>query len=68
MTGGTTRPTSGVVTTTTIDKYGRTAIYLYYDRKMWNVYLSGDAHVDTLSGAGQYEYGATVDVSATAKT
>ena len=68
LTGGTTRPTSGVVTTTTIDKYGRTAIYLYYDRKMWNVYLSGDAHVDTLSGAGQYEYGATVDVSATAKT
>lgn len=68
LTGGTTRPTSGAVTTTTIDKYGRTAIYLYYDRKMWNVYLSGDAHVDTLSGAGQYEYGATVDVSATAKT
>jgi len=68
LTGGTTRPTSWAVATTTIDKYGRTAIYLYYDRNMWNVYLSGDAHVDTLSGAGQYEYGATVNVSATAKT
>ena len=68
LTGGITRPTSGAVTTTTIDKYGRTAIYLYYDRNMWNVYLSGDAHVATLSGAGQYEYGATVNVSATAKT
>lgn len=68
LTGWTTRPTSGAVTTTTIDKYGRTAIYLYYDRNMWNVYLSGDAHVATLSGAGQYEYGATVNVSATAKT
>lgn len=67
-TGGTTRPTSWAVTTTTIDKKGRTAIYLYYDRKLRTVYLSGDAHIDTLNGAGQYEYGANVTVSATAKT
>ena len=68
LTGSTTRPTSWAVTTTTIDKYGRTAIYLYYDRNMLNVYLSGDAHIATLSGAGQYEYGATVNVDATVKT
>ena len=68
LTGGTTRPASGAVATTTIDKKGRTVIYLYYDRKLRNVYLSGDVHVDTLNGSGQYEYGATVDVSATAKT
>ena len=43
-------------------------IYFYYDRNMWNVYLSGDAHVATLSGAGAYKYGADVTVSATAKT
>lgn len=68
MTGGTTRPTSGAVTTTKIDKKGRTEIYLYYDRKLRTVYLSGDAHINTLNGAGQYEYGADVEVSATAKT
>lgn len=68
LTGGTTRPTSGAVTTTKIDKKGRTAIYLYYDRKLRNVYLSGDAHIDTLNGAGQYEYGADVTVTATVKT
>lgn len=68
LTGGTTRPTSGAVTETKIDKKGRTEIYLYYDRKLRNVYLSGDAHIDTLSGAGQYEYGASVTVEATVKT
>lgn len=68
LTGSTTRPTSWAVTTTTIDKYGRTAIYLYYDRNMLNVYLSGDAHIATLSGAGQYEYGENVTVEATVKT
>jgi hypothetical protein len=35
---------------------------------MWNVYLSGDAHVATLNGSGAYKYGANVEVSATAKT
>jgi hypothetical protein len=35
---------------------------------MLNVYLSGDAYIATLSGAGQYEYGATVNVDATVKT
>lgn len=52
----------------TIDKHGNTVIYFYYDRNMWNVYLSGDAHVATLSGSGAYKYGADVTVSATAKT
>jgi len=52
----------------TIDKHGNTVIYFYYDRNMWNVYLSGDAHVATLSGSGAYKYGDDVTVSATAKT
>ena len=30
--------------------------------------MSGDAHIGTLSGAGQYEYGEEVTVSATVKT
>ena len=69
LTGGTTRPTSGAVTVTTIDKKGRTAIYLYYDRTNYTVTLSGDAHVDSLSWtwAREFEYGANVTVSATAK-
>jgi hypothetical protein len=41
---------------------------LYYDRNKLNVYLSGDAHIGTLSGDGQYEYGEEVTVSATVKT
>lgn len=64
----TSRPASGAVTSAKIAKDGSLEIYLYYDRKLRNVYLSGDAHIDTLSGAGQYEYGATVRVDATVKT
>ena len=63
-----TRPTSWAVTTAKIAKDGSLEIYLYYDRNKLNVYLSGDAHIGTLSGAGQYEYGEEVTVSATVKT
>jgi hypothetical protein len=35
---------------------------------MWNVYLSGDAHVATLTGYGEYKYGADVTVDMTAET
>ena len=63
-----TRPTSGAVTTAKIAKDGSLEIYLYYDRNKLNVYLSGDAHIDTLDGNGQYEYGEQVTVSATVKT
>ena len=68
LTGGTTRPAWAGVTTWNIEKDGSLKIYLYYDRINYNVYLSGDAGVDTLSGAGAYEYGATVTVTATPKT
>lgn len=66
--GTTTRPTTGKVTTGNIEKDGSLVINLYYDRNKWTVYLSGDAHVATLSGAGTYEYGKEVTVTATAKT
>lgn len=68
LNGSTTRPTSGKVTTGNIEKDGSLKIYLYYDRNKWKVTLEWDAHVDTLSGAGTYEYGADVTVQATAKT
>ena len=51
----------------TIDKHGTTVINLYYSRNSYNVYLSGDDHVDTLVGSGSYKYGQTVEISATAK-
>lgn len=52
----------------TIDKHGTTVIKLFYSRNNYNVYLSGDAHVDVLVGSGSYPYGADVTVTATAKT
>ena len=69
LTGGTTRPTSWSVTTGNIEKDGSLKIYLYYDRIKYTVTLSGDAHVDSLSWtwAREFEYGANVTVSATAK-
>ena len=68
MTGGPTRPTRGGMTQVNIDKHGTTEIYLYYTRDSYHVYLSGDAHVDTLTWEGDYRYGADVTVTATAKT
>lgn len=50
-----------------IDKHGTTEIFLFYSRNDYHVYLSGDAHVDTLVGSGAYKFGATVEISATAK-
>jgi hypothetical protein len=56
------------VTTVTIDRHGTTEIHIYYDRRMYHVYLSGDAHIGSLSGAGTYRFGDTVNVSATVKS
>ena len=61
-------PTSGKVTTGNIEKDGSLAIYLYYDRNKWTVSLSGDEHIDTLSGDGVYDYEQDVRVEAEAKT
>lgn len=66
--GDTTRPAWAWVTTGNIAKDGSLIINLYYDRHKWTVSLSGDVHVDTLSGAGVYDYEDIVNVSATAKT
>jgi hypothetical protein len=48
-----------------IDKYGHTHIYIYYTRNTFHVYLSGDAHITNLTGAGDYRYGETVTVTGT---
>ena len=53
--------------TTTIDKHGNTVINLYYDRNKHTVYLSGE-NVRKLEGYGEYDFGATVNVSAEANT
>lgn len=66
--GSTTRPTTWAVTETTIEKHGSRVIRLYYTRDTHTVSLSGDDHIATLTGSGTYEYGATVTVSATAKS
>lgn len=70
LTGGTTRPTSGATESTTINKSGTTEIYLYYNRNKFNVTLSGDSKINSLSRTWprEFEYGATVEVSATPKT
>ena len=56
------------VTTVTIDRHGTTEIHIYYDRSMYHVYLSGDANVLSLSGAGDYRFWDTVNVSAVVKS
>lgn len=64
----TVRPTTWAVETTTIEQHGYRVIKLYYTRNEHTVYLSGDAHIATLSGAGTFEYGKEVTVSATVKS
>jgi hypothetical protein len=61
-------PTDPKVTTGNIHKDGSLKIYLYYDRNRYDVNLSGDAHVATLTGAGTYDFQADVTVDMTAKT
>jgi len=56
------------VTTVTIDRHGTTEIHIYYDRSMYHVYLSGDAHVLSLTGDGDYRFWDTVNVSATVQS
>ena len=55
-------------TAITIDRHGTTEIYLFYDRDKFTVYLSGDQNVLSLSGAAEYTFWDTVNVSATVKS
>ena len=64
-THGTTKPTSGAVTTTTILANGTRIIDLYYNRNSYTVTLAKGTGVATVSGAGTYDYGATVNIDAT---
>jgi len=58
-------PIGDAQTVIKIDKYGHTHIYIYYTRNTFHVYLSGDAHITNLTGAGDYRYGETVTVTGT---
>ena len=67
LTGGTQRPTSGDVTTTTILADGSREIYLYYTRNTYALTLNNGTGVSGTTGAGTYEYGASVAINATVK-
>jgi hypothetical protein len=62
---GTTMPSSGAVTTTTILADGTRVINLYYTRDSYVVALSKGTGIASVSGAGTYEYGASVTLGAT---
>ena len=62
---GTTKPTSGAVTTTTILADGTRVISLYYSRDSYNVNLTAGTGISSTSGGGSKEYGANVSIDAT---
>ena len=64
-TKGTTKPTSGSVTTATVIGEGNLVIDLYYSRDIHTVTLTNGTGVSSTSGAGTYAYGATVSIDAT---
>lgn len=66
---GTSGPSGSGQTAITIDRHGTTEIYLFYDRGRFHVYLSGDEHIipSSLQGEGDYDFWATVNVSAEAE-
>ena len=64
-TKGTTKPSSGAVTTTTVSAAGDRVIDLYYSRDTHTVTLTKGAGIKSVSGEGTYEYGATVTLGAT---
>jgi hypothetical protein len=65
---GASGPSGSGQTAITIDRHGTTEIYLFYDRGTFHVYLSGDAHVTSLSGERDYRFWDTVNVSATVQS
>ena len=60
-----TKPTSGAAATTSILADGTTVINLYYTRDTHTVTLTKGTGISAVSGAGTYEYGATVNIDAT---
>ncbi len=64
-THGTTKPASGAVLTTTILPNGTRVIDLYYNRDTHTVTLSKGTGIASVTGAGTYEYGASVSINAT---
>jgi uncharacterized repeat protein (TIGR02543 family) len=67
-THGTTKPSSGAVTQTTILPDGTRVIDLYYTRDTHTVTLTKGTGIASVTGNGTYEYGATVTLGATMST
>ena len=65
---GTTKPSSGAVTTTAILADGTRVINLYYSRDTHTVTLTKGTGIASVTGAGTYEYGASVTLGATMST
>ena len=64
LTGSTSGPGT-VVTTTTIVSDGTRKIYLFYTRDTHTVTLTKGTGINTVTGAGTYEYGASVTINNT---
>ena len=67
-TNGTTKPSSGAVTTTTVLPDGSRVIDLYYNRNTYTLTLTKGTGIDSVTGAGTKEYGASVTIDATLTT
>ena len=67
-THGTTKPSSGAVTTTTVLPDGSRVVDLYYNRNTYTLTLTKGTGIDSVTGAGTKEYGASVTIDATLTT
>jgi len=59
--------TSPTAQTVTVAADGSTVVNYYYTRNSYTVTLNKDAGVNTVTGAGTYQYGASVTINATVK-
>jgi uncharacterized repeat protein (TIGR02543 family) len=64
-TNGTTKPSSGAVTTTTILANGNRVIDLYYTRNSYEVSETHGTGIASVTGAGTYLFGASVTLTPT---
>ena len=67
-THGTTKPSSGAVTTTTVLPDGSRVVDLYYNRNTYTLTLTKGTGIDAVTGAGTKEYGESVTINATVTT
>ena len=53
------------ITTFTVNGNGTTEVYLYYSRNKYTLNLVAGTNIKTVTGAGTYKWGSTVNISAT---